>query len=148
MNEAARASQALAEGLLDTRLTLSSDDEFGRWASSFNTMAAALEDTIADLAARVLDREPNLLELDDAQALHVAREIAYELQFGEIRASLERFNVHFDVFTSERRLHAVDDDGHGDDPAREAGRGSHPPPLRGRGIMPCRSGSRRSPWWP
>ncbi|KQQ95747.1 arginine--tRNA ligase [Leifsonia sp. Leaf325] len=66
---------------------------------------------IADLAARVLDREPKLLELDDAQALHVAREIAYELQLGEIRASLERFNVHFDVFTSERRLHAVDDDG-------------------------------------
>ncbi|MEL4318914.1 arginine--tRNA ligase [Leifsonia sp. YIM 134122] len=66
---------------------------------------------IADLAARVLEREPKLLELDDARALHVAREIAYELQLGEIRASLERFNVHFDVFTSERRLHAVDDDG-------------------------------------
>ncbi|WP_438855258.1 arginine--tRNA ligase [Agromyces sp. M3QZ16-3] len=66
---------------------------------------------IADLAARVLEREPHLLELDDEVALHTAREIAYELQLGEIRASLERFNVHFDVWTSERALHAKDDDG-------------------------------------
>lgn len=66
---------------------------------------------IADLATRVIEREPNLLELGDAEALHVAREIAYELQLGEIQASLERFNVHFDVFTSERRLHAPDDNG-------------------------------------
>ncbi|MDR6904547.1 arginyl-tRNA synthetase [Agromyces sp. 3263] len=65
---------------------------------------------IADLAARVLEREPNLLELDDSVALHTATEIAYELQLGEIRHSLERFNVHFDVWTSERRLHAKGDD--------------------------------------
>ncbi|RXZ48194.1 arginine--tRNA ligase, partial [Agromyces binzhouensis] len=66
---------------------------------------------IADLAARVLEREPHLLDLDDEVALHTAREIAYELQLAEIRASLERFNVHFDVWTSERALHAKDDDG-------------------------------------
>ncbi|GAA2040198.1 arginine--tRNA ligase [Agromyces tropicus] len=66
---------------------------------------------IADLAERVLEREPHLLELDDEVALHTAREIAYELQLGEIRASLERFNVHFDVWSSERALHAKDDDG-------------------------------------
>ncbi|MGX5696569.1 arginine--tRNA ligase [Agromyces soli] len=66
---------------------------------------------IADLAARVLEREPKLAELDDEVALHTATEIAYELQLGEIRASLERFNVHFDVWTSERRLHAKGDDG-------------------------------------
>jgi arginyl-tRNA synthetase len=66
---------------------------------------------IADLAARVLEREPNLLALDDEVALHTAREIAYDLQLGEIRASLERFNVHFDVWSSERLLHAKDDDG-------------------------------------
>jgi arginyl-tRNA synthetase len=66
---------------------------------------------IADLAARVLEREPNLLELDHAVALHTATEIAYELQLAEIRASLERFNVHFDMWTSERRLHAKHDDG-------------------------------------
>ncbi len=66
---------------------------------------------IADLAARVLEREPKLTELDDAVALHTATEIAYELQLAEIRESLDRFNVHFDVFTSERRLHAKADDG-------------------------------------
>ncbi len=66
---------------------------------------------IADLAKRVLEREPKLLELDDEVALHTATEIAYELQLAEIMASLERFNVHFDVWTSERRLHAKGDDG-------------------------------------
>lgn len=66
---------------------------------------------IAELAARVLVREPNLLELDEAVALHTATEIAYELQLGEIRASLDRFNVHFDVWTSERRLQLSGDDG-------------------------------------
>ena len=61
---------------------------------------------IGELARQVLEREPKLLELDDAVALHTATEIAYELQLAEIRASLARFNVHFDVWTSERRLHA------------------------------------------
>ncbi|WP_394551359.1 arginine--tRNA ligase [Agromyces sp. MMS24-JH15] len=66
---------------------------------------------IADLAAQVLEREPHLLDLDDDVALHTAREIAYELQLAEIQSSLARFNVHFDVWTSERRLHARDDEG-------------------------------------
>jgi arginyl-tRNA synthetase len=66
---------------------------------------------ISDLATRVLEREPHLLELGDDVALHTAKEIAYELQLAEIRESLHRFNVHFDVWTSERRLHAKDDDG-------------------------------------
>ncbi|MFB6611517.1 arginine--tRNA ligase [Agromyces sp. NPDC056379] len=66
---------------------------------------------IGELARQVLEREPKLLELDDAVALHTATEIAYELQLAEIRASLARFNVHFDVWTSERRLHAKGDDG-------------------------------------
>ncbi|RZU64463.1 arginyl-tRNA synthetase [Microterricola gilva] len=66
---------------------------------------------IATLAEQVLAREPKLLELDDAIALHTATEIAYELQLAEIRASLDRFNVEFDVWTSERRLHATGEDG-------------------------------------
>ncbi|MFB9310450.1 arginyl-tRNA synthetase [Agromyces hippuratus] len=66
---------------------------------------------IGELARQVLEREPKLLELDDAVALHTATEIAYELQLAEIRDSLARFNVHFDVWTSERRLHAKGDDG-------------------------------------
>ncbi|WP_157002490.1 arginine--tRNA ligase [Agromyces laixinhei] len=66
---------------------------------------------ISDLAASVLEREPKLLELADDVALHTAKEIAYELQFAEIRESLARFNVHFDVWTSERRMHSTGDDG-------------------------------------
>ncbi|PPL18794.1 arginine--tRNA ligase [Microterricola pindariensis] len=66
---------------------------------------------IATLAEQVLAREPKLLELDDAIALHTATEIAYELQLAEIKASLDRFNVHFDVWTSERTLHAPGEDG-------------------------------------
>ncbi|MCA1842517.1 MAG: HAMP domain-containing histidine kinase [Actinobacteria bacterium] len=46
---AAAASQALAEGLLDTRLA-SSEDEFGQWAESFNRMAAALAAKIQALS--------------------------------------------------------------------------------------------------
>jgi arginyl-tRNA synthetase len=63
---------------------------------------------IAELAAQVLEQRPDLLDLDDDEALAVAREQGYQLQLGEIRASLERFNVHFDVWFSERDLHAVD----------------------------------------
>ena len=50
VNVAAHASQSLAEGLLDTRLASSSDDEFGRWADSFNHMAEALQAMISDLS--------------------------------------------------------------------------------------------------
>jgi signal transduction histidine kinase len=48
--QASNAAHSLAEGLLDTRLTVSSDDEFGAWAASFNNMAAALEAKIRALA--------------------------------------------------------------------------------------------------
>jgi len=62
---------------------------------------------IAELASRILLLEPEVLELDDADALPVVRELGYRLQLGEIRESLERFNVHFDVWFSERDLHEV-----------------------------------------
>jgi signal transduction histidine kinase len=55
----ARASQAarsMAEGLLETRLPVGGDDEFGAWASSFNEMAQALEAKIEDLQ-EARDRE-------------------------------------------------------------------------------------------
>ncbi|WOF22131.1 arginine--tRNA ligase [Microbacterium betulae] len=61
---------------------------------------------IADLAAYVLERRPDLLELSDEEQLSTARELAYAKQLDEIKASLEAFNVHFDVFFSERMLHA------------------------------------------
>jgi arginyl-tRNA synthetase len=61
---------------------------------------------VTDLAQAVLAREPGLLDLPADEALAVARETGYELQLTELRESLERFNVHFDVWFSERQLHA------------------------------------------
>jgi len=46
---ASEAAHSLAEGLLDTRLQVESEDEFGAWAYSFNTMADALQKKITQL---------------------------------------------------------------------------------------------------
>ena len=51
VGRASVAARSLAEGLLDTRLPVERQDEFGAWAQSFNEMAAALEDKISALAA-------------------------------------------------------------------------------------------------
>ncbi|MCC4249177.1 MULTISPECIES: arginine--tRNA ligase [Microbacterium] len=61
---------------------------------------------IAALAERVASARPDIRELDRAEQISVATELAYGFQLGEIQASLERFNVHFDVWFSERTLHA------------------------------------------
>ena len=47
---ASDAARAMAEGLLDTRIPVETDDEFGDWAASFNEMAGALEAKIAALS--------------------------------------------------------------------------------------------------
>ena len=67
---------------------------------------------IQDLAKRVLERVPDLLTLPEPTRTETARDQAYELQLGDIQESLARFNVHFDVWFSERTLHAPGDDGH------------------------------------
>lgn len=59
---------------------------------------------IGDLAHRVLDARPDLLELPADEQLALARERAYAFQLAELQASLEAFNVHFDVWFSERTL--------------------------------------------
>ena len=66
---------------------------------------------IGDLAARVLAARPDLLELPADEQLDVARELAYEYQLEEQRQSLSKFNVDFDVWFSERTLHAKNDQG-------------------------------------
>jgi two-component system sensor histidine kinase MtrB len=48
---ASDAAHSLAEGLLETRLPVEGQDEFGAWAQSFNEMAAALESKIGELQA-------------------------------------------------------------------------------------------------
>ena len=66
---------------------------------------------IEELAARVLTVEPGLLERPADEQLAVARERAYALQLGDLQSSLVKFNVHFDVWFSERTLHAKPADG-------------------------------------
>jgi two-component system sensor histidine kinase MtrB len=48
--QASEAAHSLAEGLLETRLAVDTDDEFGAWATSFNEMAEALEEKIRVLS--------------------------------------------------------------------------------------------------
>lgn len=60
---------------------------------------------VAELARRVLAERPDLLELPREEAVVVAREAGYRLQLEEIQQVLADFNVHFDVYFSERELH-------------------------------------------
>jgi arginyl-tRNA synthetase len=60
---------------------------------------------VADRAAEVLAQRPDLLELDPAEALEVARDLGYTAQLAAIRKTLDEFGVHFDVWFSERSLH-------------------------------------------
>ncbi|MFN2490168.1 MAG: ATP-binding protein [Actinomycetota bacterium] len=50
VSEASSAARSLAEGLLDTRLPVQTDDEFGVLATSFNEMAQALQEKIDELS--------------------------------------------------------------------------------------------------
>lgn len=66
---------------------------------------------IQELADRVraadFHGEPGgVLSASPEEQLSFTTELAYALQLGEIQASLEQFNVHFDVWYSERVLHA------------------------------------------
>lgn len=63
---------------------------------------------IADLAAQVRVAQPDIAERTGDDLLHAVRDCAYALQLAEIRTSLDRFRVYFDVWTSERTLHASD----------------------------------------
>ncbi|MDR6866438.1 arginyl-tRNA synthetase [Microbacterium resistens] len=66
---------------------------------------------IGDIAARVLVARPDLLDLPEEEQLLVAGELAYGYQLAEQKESLALFNVHFDVWFSERVLHAPGVDG-------------------------------------
>ena len=63
---------------------------------------------IQDLGKIALAERPEIATLPPEQAMPIAREIGYRIQLGEIQESLRRFNVHFDVWFSERTLHAPD----------------------------------------
>ena len=66
---------------------------------------------IADLAAKVLAEHPDLLDREQSEQVATARDAAYALQLAEIKESLRRFNVNFDVWFQERSLHQPGPDG-------------------------------------
>lgn len=60
---------------------------------------------IHDIAAAVVERRPDVKELDDAQAQEVFREVGVDMMFEEIKQSLHDFGVDFDVYFHEKSLH-------------------------------------------
>ncbi|MFY1673034.1 arginine--tRNA ligase [Plantactinospora sp. WMMB334] len=60
---------------------------------------------VAEIAERIVAGHPGLLDLPEGEALPVFRDRGYRLMLDEMRTSLERFGVHFDVWFSERTLH-------------------------------------------
>lgn len=84
--------------------------KFGR-----SVLAAALQqptpedgypgEYIQVLGKYVREQIPNLAELPAEEQLEQVTELAYQRQLAEIKQSLENFNVHFDVWFSERTLH-------------------------------------------
>ena len=53
----------------------------------------------------IVATRPDLLELPEDDQLAVARDLGCHLQLAAIRRTLDAFNVHFDVWFSERSLH-------------------------------------------
>jgi arginyl-tRNA synthetase len=62
-------------------------------------------DYVHERAQEVLSARPDLLELPEAEAVVVARDLGSAAQLAAIRRTLEAFDVHFDVWFSERTLH-------------------------------------------
>ncbi len=60
---------------------------------------------IDEIAARVVDGEPGILDLPDEPAQERFRAAGVDLMFGEIKRSLHEFGVDFDVYFHENDLH-------------------------------------------
>ncbi len=61
---------------------------------------------IAEIAERVIKGNPEIEDLPRDEAVNAFLEHGYQLMLGEMQASLRRFGVEFDVWFSERTLHA------------------------------------------
>ncbi len=60
---------------------------------------------IQEIADAVVAARPEVLGLDDEDALEVFRAVGVDMMFGEIKQSLHDFGVDFDVFFHEDELH-------------------------------------------
>ena len=63
---------------------------------------------VDELGKAVLEEFPELATMPHDEAVVCARECAYQKQLEAIQESLAQFNVHFDVWFSERQLHVMD----------------------------------------
>ncbi|CAN5625745.1 arginine--tRNA ligase [soil metagenome] len=68
---------------------------------------------VTELAARIASEQPELADLPPDEQLAAYREEGYRLQLAEQQRELEHFRTHFDVWYSERTLHADDRVKHG-----------------------------------
>jgi arginyl-tRNA synthetase len=76
---------------------------------------------VAEIAQRIVAAHPGALSMPADDALRLFRDEGYRLMVDEIRDSLERFGVHFDVWFSERTLHRAGAIEHAVDELREQG---------------------------
>jgi arginyl-tRNA synthetase len=60
---------------------------------------------IADIAAQVLQKAPNVLSLPEPEMRETFREIGVDLMFTHIKESLHEFGTDFDVYTHEDSMH-------------------------------------------
>ena len=60
---------------------------------------------IHEIASAVVEKRPDVLDLDDDKAQEVFREVGVEMMFDEIKRSLHDFRVDFDVYFHEDDLH-------------------------------------------
>jgi two-component system sensor histidine kinase MtrB len=90
---ASEAARSLAEGLLETRLPVEREDEFGAWARSFNEMAEALDAKITALAA-AQERERRFTS-----------DVAHELRtpLTALVAEAEALQAHLDQMPADAR---------------------------------------------
>nr|WP_228047036.1 arginine--tRNA ligase [Saccharopolyspora sp. HNM0983] len=63
-------------------------------------------DYVAEIAGRVVQAEPGVLELPEAERREAFRRVGVGLMFAEIKQSLHEFGTDFDVFFHEDSLHA------------------------------------------
>jgi len=76
---------------------------------------------VSDLAKAIVDEHPEFLDLPDGEQRVAFREEGYRLQLAEQQRQLDAFRTHFDVWTSERSLHASGKVEHGIDVLRSKG---------------------------
>jgi arginyl-tRNA synthetase len=62
-------------------------------------------DYIEDVAAKIVEAHPDYKDLPEAESAEAFRRAGHDLMLAEIKDSLERFGVHYDVWFSEESLH-------------------------------------------